>query len=224
MVVRSTSLRSRAAGFTLVELMVVVAIVGVGGGLALFNMSEQVAEARAKADGHAMLQRIRQQHRIAKEQMTGMRMRADGPSHSKLVFLRVKSCEPGEVGTVMFEQDFMTSTRLDITGEAHTYCWNAHGEPDGESAPPKTSTVSLPHANPGVFNPDFGAPGAIAAEVATFSITAGIMTPRTMAVNVSKAGVGLDLPVNTAAIQDCADGTVGGATVACTGLASGTPN
>lgn len=60
--------------FSLVEVMVVVAVVGVSGSMALFAMSEQVADARAKSEAQALLQDIRAEHRTAKERMRGLRI------------------------------------------------------------------------------------------------------------------------------------------------------
>jgi prepilin-type N-terminal cleavage/methylation domain-containing protein len=60
--------------FSLVEVMVVVAVVGVSGSMALFAMSEQVADARAKSEAQAMLQDIRAEHRTAKERMRGLQI------------------------------------------------------------------------------------------------------------------------------------------------------
>ena len=60
--------------FSLVEVMVVVAVVGISGSMAMFAMSEQVADARAKSEAQALLQDIRAEHRTAKERMRGLKI------------------------------------------------------------------------------------------------------------------------------------------------------
>ncbi|HEY1099259.1 MAG TPA: prepilin-type N-terminal cleavage/methylation domain-containing protein, partial [Myxococcota bacterium] len=65
-------------GFTLFELMAVVAVVAVVATAAVANMSEQIAEARAHADGQAMMQRIRLEHRNSKERMRGLVLKSTG--------------------------------------------------------------------------------------------------------------------------------------------------
>ena len=135
MFVRSASLRSRSAGFTLVELMVVVAVIGVGGGLALFNMSEQVADARAKADGHAMMERIRLEHRTAKERMTGLTLKQ---VDNDLVFTPAKNCKPivdpiSGLSAVTAVR-FLETTKLIIAGST-LYCWDEQGRPRPENLP-----------------------------------------------------------------------------------------
>jgi prepilin-type N-terminal cleavage/methylation domain-containing protein len=60
--------------FSLVEVMVVAAVVGISGSMALFAMSEQVADARAKSEAQALLQDIRAEHRTAKERMRGLKI------------------------------------------------------------------------------------------------------------------------------------------------------
>jgi prepilin-type N-terminal cleavage/methylation domain-containing protein len=60
--------------FSLVEVMVVVAVVGISGSMAMFAMSEQVADARAKSEAQALLQDIRAEHRTAKERMRGLQI------------------------------------------------------------------------------------------------------------------------------------------------------
>ena len=130
MFVRSASLRSRSAGFTLVELMVVVAVIGVGGGLALFNMSEQVADARAKADGHAMMERIRLEHRTAKERMTGLTLKQ---VDNDLVFTSAKTCKPIDASAVTAVR-FLETTKLIIAGST-LYCWDEQGRPRPENLP-----------------------------------------------------------------------------------------
>jgi prepilin-type N-terminal cleavage/methylation domain-containing protein len=56
-------------GFTLVEMMVVVAVVGIGGALAAYNMSDHVHDARARAEANEVVLTLRAEHRRAREQM-----------------------------------------------------------------------------------------------------------------------------------------------------------
>lgn len=69
--------------FSLVEVMVVVAVVGISGSMALFAMSEQVADARAKSEAQALLQDIRAEHRTAKERMRGLQIKSQEGSAAK---------------------------------------------------------------------------------------------------------------------------------------------
>lgn len=65
-------------GFTLVELMIVVAIIGVAGALAAFNMADQVKDARAAADVRTVFEELRKEHRVAREQMLGLKVTSTG--------------------------------------------------------------------------------------------------------------------------------------------------
>lgn len=69
--------------FSLVEVMVVVAVVGISGSMAVFAMSEQVADARAKSEAQALLQDIRAEHRTAKERMRGLQIKSQEGSGAK---------------------------------------------------------------------------------------------------------------------------------------------
>jgi prepilin-type N-terminal cleavage/methylation domain-containing protein len=60
--------------FTLIELMVVVAIIGIGGALAAFNMADQVRDARATADTRTVIEDLRMEHRRARELMLGLKV------------------------------------------------------------------------------------------------------------------------------------------------------
>jgi len=65
-------------GFTLVELMVVVAVVGIGGALAAYNMSDQVRDARARAEANEVVLTLRSEHRRAREQMHFLKVASSG--------------------------------------------------------------------------------------------------------------------------------------------------
>jgi prepilin-type N-terminal cleavage/methylation domain-containing protein len=56
-------------GFTLIEMMVVVAVVGVGGALAAYNMADHVRDARTRAEVNELVQSLRSEHRRAREQL-----------------------------------------------------------------------------------------------------------------------------------------------------------
>jgi prepilin-type N-terminal cleavage/methylation domain-containing protein len=60
--------------FTLVELMVVVTVIGIGGAVAAFNMADQVRDARASADTRTAIEDLRKEHRQAREQMLGLKV------------------------------------------------------------------------------------------------------------------------------------------------------
>ncbi len=144
--------RFRLTGFTLVELMVVLAIAGIGGSLALVNMSEQVAVARRKADGQAMLERIRQEHRVSKERMRGMLL--SPAAANELVFQEADDCVPTPGGTEL-KVAFMPSTQLVLSG-ASAYCWDARGQPQLQvdpALPPLPVPVPVKVKKGGKFDP-----------------------------------------------------------------------
>jgi prepilin-type N-terminal cleavage/methylation domain-containing protein len=65
-------------GFTLIELMVVVGVVGIAGAVAAFNMADQVRDARAAADVQTVVEELRKEHRLAREQMLGLKITSTG--------------------------------------------------------------------------------------------------------------------------------------------------
>jgi prepilin-type N-terminal cleavage/methylation domain-containing protein len=68
----------RRRGFTLVEMVVVVAVIGVAGALAAYNMSDQVRDARARAEAYELLHTLRSEHRRAREQMYHLKVESSG--------------------------------------------------------------------------------------------------------------------------------------------------
>jgi prepilin-type N-terminal cleavage/methylation domain-containing protein len=167
-------------GFSLIELMIVVSVVGIAGGIALFSMSDQIADARAKSEALALLQEIRAEHRVAKEQMRGLRIKSVhgslGPN--KVIFQGTKSddCEVavGDQRVVEFQL-----ARLDLN--LPRACFNDRGEIDDDQSggpsftilPPPPSGASLLSGTPSGVEEE---PAAIPVRMA---ITAGARPERT---------------------------------------------
>lgn len=180
-------------GFTLFELMAVVAVVAVVATAAVANMSEQIAEARAHADGQAMMQRIRLEHRNSKERMRGLVLKSTGAAHNILEFHDAKDCE--STGTVR-KVTFLPTTSLKITGETSEACWDEHGEPAGAmAAPPGGGGGSMLPGSPNVGGPITQPPPPF-----SMVIGAGIKQRRGTRVVATKAGVGPDIAVKTASV------------------------
>ena len=180
-------------GFTLVEMMIVVAVIGIGGTVAVVNMAEQVAEARAHADAQAMFQRIRQEHRDNKERMTGLVLHASnelgtGPNNV-LVFEEAINCQaiPAALPRTIH---FLATTSLNIDGSK--MCWNAQGEPDNGAVPDTGGGVKAGHASHGPNVPENFTTTLLAN---TMNISAGIKRVVTTPITVSKTGLSSTPPV-----------------------------
>jgi type II secretory pathway pseudopilin PulG len=155
--------------------MVVVAVIGVGAGVALFNMSEQVAEARAQADGEAMAQHIQTEQRAARQRMVGLRLRRD-TSHTKLTFEEVNRCADSAPMRSRPRQ-FLPTTKLEISTNADSVCWERNGEiavGGGVGLPPGLNNVNN---TPGV--------GDTTLEL---TVKAGIMRQREKKLRSTRAG------------------------------------
>lgn len=101
----------RARGFSLLEVMVVVAVVAISGGAAVFAMSDQVGAAKARSDEIGMFLRLKTERNIARERMVGMSVTHSPDGHT-LIFHRpvitrtasTRSCSHGvETSRVTFE-------------------------------------------------------------------------------------------------------------------------
>lgn len=143
-------MRTATKGFTLVEIMIVVAIVGVGAGIALVNMSDQVAEARAQADGDAMAQRIQVEQRAARERMVGMRLTKNV---DQLDFEDVSDCS--QPGANIRHHKHLSTTELAISPTATSVCWDRNGQ-----VAAATVTVSALHPK-GKATPELEVKGGI---------------------------------------------------------------
>jgi len=114
-------------GFTLLEMMVIAATIGISGSLALFGMSEQIRDARARSDSLALVQRLRAEHRASKEKMKGLRItREDAPGGGvigKFATAHSDSCEDVE------ELREFKFQRANLTlGERSLLCFRDNGE------------------------------------------------------------------------------------------------
>jgi prepilin-type N-terminal cleavage/methylation domain-containing protein len=173
-------MRTASRGFTLVEIMIVVAVVGVGAGIALVNMSEQIAEAKAQADGVAMANFIRAQSRTAKEQMQAIKVRPGATSGSVVDVYAVNKCSDTiNPSKVRATKAFLSTTKLVIVNTTDgAFCWDRFGEPP----PPSSTSTTIPR-RPGQPPEADDSDGQ-----AELQISAGIKKVTTRAIRASMAG------------------------------------
>lgn len=117
--------------FSLAELMVVIAVIGVAGALAMFGMSSQVGESRARADSEALLRSLRAEHRAAKERMVGLSVKPHpggvGVKHQVLFQETARGAECGATGVGPTRSVEFANARLELNRPI--LCFNEHGEP-----------------------------------------------------------------------------------------------
>jgi len=115
-------------GFTLIELMVVVGIVGIAGAVAAFNMADQVKDARATADVHSVVEELRAEQRLARERMQGLKVTSSG---HEIVFQSTRGphCETFD-GTPRVRRH--THAALSVLLPSTGLCLDDRGEPDME--------------------------------------------------------------------------------------------
>lgn len=122
---QKTHLRQRA--FTLVEVITVVAVIGISGAVAAIGMSDQIIDARGKAESRLVVQQLRAEHRAAREQMVGLKVTTPGARVVQYQHTRGEDCAElvGQQREVVYD---MASLR--ILSPASGACFNARGEPD----------------------------------------------------------------------------------------------
>jgi prepilin-type N-terminal cleavage/methylation domain-containing protein len=117
--------------FSLAELMVVIAVIGVAGALAMFGMSSQVSESRARADSAALLRSLRAEHRAAKERMVGLSVKpvlgGVGIKHQVVFQETTRGGACGESGVGPTRTVEFANARLALNRPV--LCFNEHGEP-----------------------------------------------------------------------------------------------
>lgn len=117
--------------FTLVELLTVVSMIGIGGGLAAFAMSEQIMDARAKSEANTVLQDLRAEHRSAREQMFGLKITSDVAG---VTFQNTRGEDCTDPVGVARTQTYKAA-RLSVVSPVTGACFNARGEPDPPGHP-----------------------------------------------------------------------------------------
>lgn len=121
-------------GFSLLEVMVVVAVVGIGSTVAVFAMSEQVGSARSRSDRIGLALKLKTERDRARERLTGLSISRDADDPRTVIFHKPvftglpysRVCAHGaEVARAHFKQ-----ARLDI-GASDVLCLDENGRPIG---------------------------------------------------------------------------------------------
>ena len=124
-------------GFTLVETVLVVAMIGIGASVAFAAASEQVSAARARSDEQGIRLRVRDERRIARERLLAMRVSVLAADPQTLVFERAqvvtnrlgkRTCEP--TGDVLAQVRF-AHAKLVPSSNANDLCQDERGLPIG---------------------------------------------------------------------------------------------
>ncbi len=123
----------RTGGFSLLEVMVVVCVVGISGAMAVFAMSDQVIAAKSRSDEIGMFLRIKAERNNARERMRGLTMIADNGGHTvvfgKPIITRSNgsitcTTTPEVIGSVHF-------TEAVALIDSSNHCLDENGRPVG---------------------------------------------------------------------------------------------
>lgn len=127
--------------FSLIEMMVVVAVIGISGSLAMFAMSDQITEARAKSDQLGMMMRIKAERDKARERLTGIIIDRDGGG-SVVVFKRAHRVSGACVSDGVTSTASFGSARIEVPSGG--LCLDERGLPVGPPAVLHLKTDGLP--------------------------------------------------------------------------------
>lgn len=125
---------SMRRGFSLLEIMVVGAVVGISGSLAVMAMSDQMGSAKARSDEVGMFLRIKTERNRARERLQPLMIQPENEGH-KLVFIR-----PEVVGSGSSRACVATT---DVVGQAQ-FAYAALSLAQPPLPPPSMSSVTGP--------------------------------------------------------------------------------
>jgi len=126
-------------GFTLLEVMVVVAVVGLGSTVAVFAMSEQVGSARSRSDRIGIALKLKTERDRARERLTGLSISVDaaGDAHTvrfhKALITVTNGTTECNHGAVVGQARF-AHAQIDIAGQKP--CLDENGRPVGSFVVP----------------------------------------------------------------------------------------
>jgi prepilin-type N-terminal cleavage/methylation domain-containing protein len=127
--------------FSLVEMMVVVAVIGVSGSLAMFAMSDQITEARARSDQLGMMMRIKAERDKARERLTGVIIDRDAGG-SVVVFKKAHRVSGACVSDGVTSRASFGSARIHVPSGG--LCLDDRGLPVNPFATLQLTTDGLP--------------------------------------------------------------------------------
>lgn len=117
-------------GFTLSEIVVVVAVISIAGALGMAAMSGQVSEAKAKADAKALVMRLQAEHRTTRERLQPLKIM---PQTGRVIFQPTRGA-----GCVTADgpprEAVVERASLFIAGGS--LCLTGHGEVEGAAGVP----------------------------------------------------------------------------------------
>ncbi|MDP2342179.1 MAG: type II secretion system protein [Deltaproteobacteria bacterium] len=127
----------RARGFSLLELMVVVAVISIGGSLAVFAMSDQVQIAKARSDEIGLFMRIKTERNAARERLRalGISMEGNEVRFHRAVVTNAEGLPPACVVGEIVRRATFPEARLRKAGSpgaaAGNLCIDENGRPVG---------------------------------------------------------------------------------------------
>ena len=149
-------------GFSLVEMIVVIAVIGVSASLAGMGLSESVADSKARADEQTIFTTIREQRAFAREKMHGLKLTTLPANPHVLIFQAANNdCSVVSPDRAVFHFKY-GGLNIDQTDpESHrALCWDIEGRPVPPGARDDEGGIIIPTPIEGVTDglaePTFG--------------------------------------------------------------------
>jgi len=147
-------------GFSLVEMIVVIAVIGVSASLAGMGLSDSVADAKARADEQTIFTTIREQRAFAREKMHGLKLTTLPANPHVLIFQAANNdCSVVSPDRAVFHFKY-GGLNIDQTDpESHkALCWDIEGRPVPPGARDDEGVILIPTApvTEGVTEATFG--------------------------------------------------------------------